>query len=179
MDENRNTKLEVAGRQLDAAIGILFAGGDLVAAHTLAGAASSLLSRVEPDPSSDRHTQQVAGGEATYRDVARTARSLLKNANPDPDVTRALSPPETVALISAAILRLYELGGRITVAHSVFHLWLVACHFDALDESFQHRAMIKAEFGNLSRRTWEYQIAMGSVALNKATAIVMSGAGAA
>lgn len=171
MDEIRSTKLQVASRQLDAAIGILFAGGDLVAAHTLAGAASGILSNLEPDQSADRHAQQVVGGEATYRDIARAAQKLLKDVNPDPDVTRAFSAAETAALISAAIVDLYDLGGRITIPQSVFHLWLVACHLDALDESFQHREMLKAEFGKLTRRTWHYQIAAGRVALEKANAI--------
>lgn len=176
MDEIRTTKIQVAGRQLDAAIGMLFADGDLVAAHTLAGAAAKILSDLEPDQSSDRHAQQVVGGEATYRDVARAAQNLLKDVNPNPDVTRAFSANETVALISAAILNLYELGGRITIPQSVFHLWLLACRFDALDESFQHREMIKAEFGNLARRTWHYQIAMGRVALEKGNAIARGAA---
>ena len=171
MDKIDNTKIQAACRQLDAAIGILFANGDLVAVHTLAGAASRILSALEPNQSSDRHTQQVTGGEATYREIVRATQDLLKDANLDPDVTREFSPADTVALIAAAILTVYERVGAITIPQSVFNLWLLACHFDALDETFGRREMLKAEFGNLARRTWHYQIAMGRVALEKAQSI--------
>ena len=39
-------KLEAATRQLDAAIRLLFAGEDIVAVHTLAGAASAVLTNL-------------------------------------------------------------------------------------------------------------------------------------
>lgn len=170
MDETELRKIQIASRQLDTAIGLLFAGGDIVGVHTLAAAASKNLSELGP-PSSDRQAQAIDHpGAASYRDVARAVRNLPQTANPDPEVVRDFTTADSAALISATILRFDERGGPITIAQSLFHIWYLACHFDSLDESFPQREMIKAEFGNLGRRTWSYQIAMGRVALEKAQA---------
>src|SRR5690606_8411696 len=106
-----------------------------------------------------------------YREVTSAVRNLPSTANPDPDLTRAFTTADTAALISATILTFDERGGPITIVQSMFHMWYLACHFDSLDESFRHREMIRAEFGNLARRTWSYQTARGRMAIEKALAI--------
>lgn len=176
MDETERKKMHIASRQLDSAIGFLFAGGDIIGVHTLAAAAAKIFSEVEPQ-ASDAQTQADHPGAATYREVANAVRNLPSTTNPDPDLTRAFTTADTAALLAGTILTFDERGGPITIAQSLFHMWYLACHFDALDQSFRQREMIRAEFGNLGRRTWPYQIAAGRVALEKAYAAGAARAG--
>jgi hypothetical protein len=60
------SKLEAARRQISVSIDLLFNDGDLVAAHTLAGAASvilfDLMEHQKPGQSIERQTSSIDGG---------------------------------------------------------------------------------------------------------------------
>jgi hypothetical protein len=176
MDTVTITKTAAASRQLDAAIRLLFSGGDILAVHTLAGAASHIISdlndQTRPDASWDKVAQTVCGLDAkTYFKIMRATQNFLKHADRDADVTHEFTVSDTLALIASAVFNFCELtSGQLTIPQSVFQLWHLACNLDVLDQSFEHRALIKSAFKDLSRRTPEYRLSVGWRELNAALA---------
>lgn len=79
----RVNKIEAASRQLDVAIRLLFNGEDIVAVHTLVGAASrlasDLIAKVDSKKSWDIAAQEVCRIDPqTYRKIMRATRNFLK-----------------------------------------------------------------------------------------------------
>jgi hypothetical protein len=136
--EMRLGKEEVAVRQLDTAIRILFNGGDVVSVHTLACAAAEVF----------RGILNVRGGEswrdaivATYpgiekqiQDTLARAQNFFKHADRDPhdelDFDETINDDTIIVatLEYGEILRLGAPSGRrkATLPMSVFQLWYFA-----------------------------------------------------
>lgn len=166
MDTLKITKQEAATRQLDVAIQLLFAGGDIVAIHTLAGAASktasALIELEQPGQAWDLNTQKLSDpSQKSYFELMSATQTILKPAKVDPDKTDELSMSDTLALLTTAIFDIAKLNGRLTTAEAVYQIWYAACNLEALGESFQHRAIVKRVVGDLSKRTIDYQLAVG------------------
>jgi hypothetical protein len=175
VDTIRITKIDAASRQLDAGIRLLFHGGDIVAVHTLAGAASHIISDLietaKLDRSWDLAAQKVCSIDAkTYFRIMRSTQNFLKHAKTDPHDEHEFAASDTSAIMASAVFNLAELAGRLTIPQSVFQLWHLACNLDVLSEEFEHYQMIRSVFGNLTRRTPEYRLAVGRRELTEALA---------
>lgn len=162
----RITKAEAARRQLDVAIALLFTKEDLVAVHTLTGAAAEIASELRqsadaPEPWSFK-TPMVCGlDENEYFSIMRSTRDYLGSAKSEAFSIEDFSVPDTIALIAQTNFALGELSLRLSVSQSIFQLWFLACQLDSLSPSFEHAARIRAIFGNISRRTMNYRLSVG------------------
>ena len=173
MDTVRITKKETATRQLDAAIQLLFAGADIVAVHTLAGAgskiASDLIELEQSEKSWDPNTQEVSAPiQRSYFQLMHATQTILKHADVDPDNAHEFAISDTFALLATAVFNIAKLTGGLTTPQAVYQIWYAACNLDALGESFEHHAVVKEVVGDLSKRTISYQLAVGRRELQEA-----------
>jgi hypothetical protein len=164
MDEIRIDKLSAASRQIDAAVRLLFSGEDMVAVHTLAGAASTILSDLiearTPAKSWDKIAQAAAGLDArTYFAIMRRTQNFLKHAKDDPDGIHEFLATDTAGLLMWAIMNLVAMQA-LTREQQVFQLWFIACHLDHFEAS-DIASVARRLFKNLSRRSMAYRVAVG------------------
>ena len=109
------TKVEVAGRLIDAAIDLLFAEGDALAIHAIAMSAANLLSDLVErlsDEESLRHTL-AAGLELSRRElVAGLNRTwnFIKHGDRDPDAVLTVDELDNDAVIFYAIIESWKIG---------------------------------------------------------------------
>lgn len=173
MDTVQITKKEAASRQLDAAIQLLFAGGDIVAVHTLAGVgsliASDLIQLEQPGKSWDLSTQEISHpSQRSYFQLMRATQNILEHPEVDPDSTHEFAISDTLALLATAVFKVAKLTGELTTPQAVYQIWYAACNLDALGASFEHRAVVKQAIGDLSKRTISYRLAVGRRELREA-----------
>lgn len=169
----RITKKEAASRQLDAAIQLLFAGGDIVAVHTLAGAgsriASDLIQLEQPEKSWDLSTQKISDPtQRSYFQLMSATQHIFKQVDVDADGTHEFAISDTLALLATAVFEMAKLTGGLTTPQAVYQIWYAACNLDALGRSFEHHAVVKQVIGDLSKRTISYQLAVGRRELREA-----------
>jgi hypothetical protein len=171
METIRIDKLWAASRQLDAAIRMLFAEEDLVAVHTIVGAASAILSKLieirAPEKSWDRVSQNASGLDSnTYSNIIRKTEIFLKHADHDPDSVHEFSAADTPGILMWAIMNLAELQ-KLTQTQQVFQLWFLACNLDLIDSEAEIARIVRHEFKDLSRRSMSYRLAVGRRALEE------------
>jgi len=161
----RLTKLEAAQRQLNRAIRMLFLEDDPVCTHTLAGAASILLTDlVEHQIPGSTWEQKVLEdnklGRAEFFRVARKAQNFLKHARDDPGETLEFNPSDTDALLTIAVFNASELA-PLSPEADVFQLWSLAllCPADMVNESPFREAI--GYFGALQGMERSLQLAAG------------------
>ena len=159
------TKLEAAQRQLNRAIQMLFTEDDPVCTHTLAGAASILLTDLlehhKPGSTWEQKAQeQNEMGRVEFFRIARKAQNFLKHARDDPSDTLEFNPSDTDALLALAVFNASELASLSPEA-DVFQLWSLAllCPPDMVNESPFREAI--EYFGDLQSMERAEQIAAG------------------
>ena len=170
METVKMTKKEAASRQLDAAIQLLFAGGDIVAVHTLACAGSRIASdliQVE-QPGKSWEVEITDPTQRSYFQLMHATQNILKQADVDLDNTHEFAISDTLAILAKSVFNLAELTGGLTTPQAVFQIWYAACNLDALGPSFEHYAIVKRVIGDLSKRTISYQLAVGRRELREA-----------
>ena len=148
------TKLEAARRQLDVALDLIFSNGDAIAAHTLVGAASAIVTDLVcvkcPDRSWDTHAQEANKlAPRDYFAIMRRAQNFLKHAKADPNEVLELDPTDTDSLAFWAVMNLGELGCTLSAKESVLQLWYVACYSPVLDEDSLPNVAARQLFGDL------------------------------
>lgn len=104
----------------------------------------------------------------TYFNIMRETQNFLKHAKTDPYAQHEFAVTDTPAVLLSAVLNIAELSGTLTVPQSVYQLWYIACNLDVIDPSSEHHDMIKSVFGDLSKRTMPYRIAVGRRELKEA-----------
>lgn len=134
------TKLEAAQRQLNRAIRMHFTSDDHVCTHTLAGAASILLTDLvehqHPGKTWDELVSQDNNlTKAQFFKIARKAQNFLKHARDDPSDTLDFNPSDTDALLTVAVFNASELA-ELSPEASVFQLWALAllCPDDMIND---------------------------------------------
>ncbi len=167
----RLTKLEAAQRQLNRAIRMLFTEDDPVCTHTLAGAASILLTDLVEHHNPGSTWEQKAQednklGRAEFFRIARKAQNFLKHARDDPSDTLEFNPSDTDALLTLAVFNASELA-PLSPEADVFQLWSLAllCPPDMVDEPPFLDAI--AYFGNLQSMERPEQLAAGRKGLQE------------
>ncbi len=125
-------KIEVARRQIEAAIRNLFLGDDPIAARTLAAAGNQIVRDL-----------CEAGGVAAFQEFKdwikpeclkaywrkyNESASFLKHANHDGAATYDFKPEETDYILLFAIKWYRDLGNAPTQVMLVFLTWFGACH---------------------------------------------------
>ena len=123
------TKLDAAARQLDEAVRLFFARADILAVHTLAGAAFQILEDVGAKvgvQSQLRHSDRIAPERRKEWFAALTAtQNFLKHANRDAHVVHEYREEGTNFLLFEAV----ELASRVLPKESrerlAYRLWFV------------------------------------------------------
>lgn len=176
-DVVRVGKLEAARRQLQAAIRLMFEGGDPIVTHTLVGAASIVLSDLVehrlPHKSWDRFAQEANNLKTkNYFNIMREAQNFLKHARDDPDGTLELNPTDTESLAFFATLNAGELLshgglGKLSMEESVFQLWYIACQAPAVEDAADLFEQALKVFGDLRGCSRTDRISAGKRVLNE------------
>ena len=107
-----------------------FAGDDPVCTHTLAGAASILLSdlveHLRPGSTWEEKVRQDNNlSPSAFFKIARKAQNFLKHAREDPGETLDFNPSDTDALLTIAVFNASELA-PLSPEANVFQLWSLA-----------------------------------------------------
>ena len=130
-------KEEVALRQLDTAIDLMFGGGDIVSVHTLASASSTIfadLLRAKGEKAwRDEIVECFPGNEQEVMRVLREAQNFFKHANRDPDAALEfdeVTNDETIIVATLEYGQLLKLNKndrkKLTTPMSVFQMWYFA-----------------------------------------------------
>lgn len=130
------TKLEAASRQLDQAIRLVFAGGDMLAVHTLTGAAFQLLADiakqsgiVSPVRSEDLIKPE---GLKMWLTALNSTQNFLKHADRDPEAVHKYVEEGTLLFIAEAV----ELARRMRIADSderlAYTIWFASVFPDVI-----------------------------------------------
>jgi hypothetical protein len=164
-------KLDAAARQLNIAVRLFFAAQDLIAVHTVVGAASLILSDwVEirrPDGSWDKNAQLANHlSPKVYYRIDRRAQNFFKHAKSDPSETLDFQSTETEGLMMCAILNCGELQ-QLSMEMSVFQLWYLATRADVLGDDYPYVKESLELFPDIRSLRREEQIARGRKVLER------------
>jgi hypothetical protein len=123
------TKREAAVRQLNQSIRLFFRRGDMLAVHTLTGAAFQLLAdigKISGVVSRFRSTELIRPDRMTeWIRALNSTQNFLKHAASDPEATHRYAEEGTILFLYEAV----ELAGRVISDDSrerlAFRLWFV------------------------------------------------------
>ena len=158
----RVSKISAAERQLDSALLLFLEGGDIVACHTLAGAASVLLSDLVdkhcPEKSWDRSVQSANSlARNEYFRVLRKSQNFFKHAKNDPDGYIDFEESDFTHVAFLATMNLSELEGKKSLAQSFFQVWYVACYASNLGHEPELVATATKLFGVIEQLSYANQ----------------------
>ncbi len=164
------SKIEVAQRQLNIAIRMLFANDDPIAVHTLVGAASEILSHLVekrfPEESWDKRVQGANNlSQKEYFAIMRKPQNWFKHAKIDPDGIFEFDPAETEALAFWAVMNASLLAPLSTEA-MIYQIWFIALqepHEDLEEES----RVAKELFGNIRTKSRAERLMAGATVLRE------------
>jgi hypothetical protein len=145
-DTFRTNKTDAARRQIDAAIRMLFAGEDILAVATLAGAGCRIVRDLSQRCGAGPYWQswkavikpemwgQFWGG------VVNKLPNFLKHADRDSDdILEDVSAEAVDLTLWIAVLLYADLGNQFTHPMVCFHIWMVASNPDLIALREQHR----------------------------------------
>ncbi|PZW97286.1 hypothetical protein DFS28_105262 [Pseudomonas sp. 478] len=164
------SKLEVAQRQLSIAIRMLFANDDPIAAHTLVGAASEILSRLvekrHPEESWDKLVQGANNlPPKEYFFIMRKAQNWFKHADIDPDGIFEFDPAETEALTFWAVMNASLLAPLSTEA-MIYQIWFIA--LQESHEDLEAKSRVASElFGDIRTKSRAERLLLGAKVLQE------------
>jgi hypothetical protein len=165
----RLSKLEVAQRQLNVAIRLLFANDDPVAVHTLVGAASTIFSDLvevhHPSESWDKHAQEANSlTPKAYFRIMRKAQNWFKHATDDPDSVLDFDPIQTDSVIFGAVMNAFKLAPLSNEA-AIYAMWYITLQ-QSLGDLFQADLRLANDpFGDLRSKTRLERLNAGQRAL--------------
>ena len=134
------TKQEAALRQLDQAIRAFFRNDDMLAVHTLAAAATEVLSDlgkirgvISPlrDPERIRPERQKE-----WLAALRKTQNFLKHADTDPDRSHTYNEEETVFLLFEAVGLAGALVNETGRERHAFFVWFVMSYVDLFEAKY-------------------------------------------
>ena len=133
------SKLDVAKRQLEAAITLHFSDGDYLAVITLAGASEEILGKLlqrTGKPAMINHLvdldKELTGGRPfeTVRKEVNGARNSLKHANDPNEDDVTVEPGEAIAMLGRAVVNYVSITGSATPAMVRVYHQLMELHPD-------------------------------------------------
>jgi hypothetical protein len=135
------TKLDVAEREIVAAVQLLFDGGDAIPIYVLANSAREITTTLCEKRGLHSMVDwiQVDHPHMSRKDIHREASkpaAFFKHANKDPDaVLEDFDPTEADTVLYMACADLRNLGRRLPVEGDAFDLWFMAVRglLDQLD----------------------------------------------
>lgn len=160
------SKFEAASRQLDEAIGLLFANHDPLAVRTLAAAAfglfADLVEHLRPNESWRSELIESSGlNRKEAFAVINNAQNFLKHANNDPYAKLSFDESENEELIFIATLECGELDGPLSTAMQTFQIWYLALNPGKLGAAHDFTLRASSAFQDLPTKTRKGQLAAG------------------
>ena len=164
--------MEAARVQLDAAIRLVFSGGEPVVARTLAGAASVIVhdickARGTTEFWSQMVTSALGMSERDYFRIARRSANFFKHADDDPDSSLDFDPLDTDVAIFTTTLDLHGLRA-LSLAEIVFQRWYLCLDRGNRDSDSEVGTLIKDAFPGIERMRRDEQLAFGARELARA-----------
>lgn len=148
-----------------------FSGVDPVCTHTLAGAASIVLTdlvehRYPGATWEEKARQDNNLSRSQFFKIARNAQNFLKHARDDPAAVFDFNPSDTDALLTLAVFNAADLG-PLSPEADVFQLWSLAllCPDDMVTQPPFREAI--AYFGRLQQMGRTEQLAAGLKGLHE------------
>jgi hypothetical protein len=187
MAKIRVNKMDVARRQLDAAIRMTFHGEDPVAIHSIADAAHKIVRNVcesRHDIPSYRRINDLVKPGRTKEFWAAVNRSgnFFRHADRDATAVHEMDEEETDFAILHAARWYHDLGFSLTPEMKVFMWWLAMCHPELLtpDASAIWNAGTTVDFDTtldaLKSSTRQYRLIAGKMLLqNEVAGIAIKG----
>lgn len=162
----RLSKLDAARRQLHVAIRMYFNHGDIVAMHTLAAAAFSVVKNMlDANNSNDSPTQWVneiisPENRKLFWSKLNATANFLKHANQDPDTFHEFSPIETENLLFMAAYHYRRLTEDDTPETRFMVNWYFMQHPNFVSSSQSKMLEGKELFGNDRASYWKEAMAL-------------------
>ena len=160
------TKHEAATRQLDVAIGLVFADGDPLAVRTLAGAAYGILADLAEDQKHDSswRTKIIEDSGLSEKEAIRiinSAQNYLKHADKDPGSSLSFEEEENDHLIFIASIECGAIGHPLSFSMQAFQIWYLALYPDKIGHDTQPVRTSKSIFPGLSTKERPEQLTLG------------------
>jgi hypothetical protein len=148
-DGIRITKLDAAGRQLEAAVYLFFTTSDAVSVHTLVSAAYEVLRAINEKHGGgfmvkDIHKYVAPERSAEIRERMARSQNFIKHADRDPDGEIEFSPAESSLPLFEAIIKYRELTNRLPPTLGCFLIWFALENRDIMSKNTQFAAMIES-----------------------------------
>ncbi|WP_297832034.1 hypothetical protein [Pseudomonas sp.] len=150
----RVSRLDVAHRQLNLAIRLIFDCADPVAVLTLVGAAATILNNASAEQGN------VLASPEFYR-MTHKAQNLFKQAGMDLEAMFELDPCDSESLAFWAVMNASELG-PLSLEQQLYQHWYIASH---LLHGEEHETLLSGAlqaFGDLSAKCHREQIQAGA-----------------
>jgi hypothetical protein len=137
MTKIRVNKMDVARRQLDAAIRMTFQGEDPVAIHSIADAAHKIIRNIcesRHDITSYSRIKDIVrpGHMREFWAAVNRSGNFFKHADKDTNAIHEMDEEETDFAIFFAALWYHDLGFSLTPEMKVFMWWVAMCHPEML-----------------------------------------------
>jgi len=136
------SKSEVAVRQLDTAIKLLFNNGDPLSIRTLAGAAFNVLSDLADAKSKNSSWRArlisdsgMSRGEAIA--TLNNVQNFLKHANQDPDTALEFDEAENHDVLFVATLTCGDLNIPLSASIQAFQVWFIILYSERFTSNGQ------------------------------------------
>jgi hypothetical protein len=157
MHNIRVNKMDVARRQLDAAIRMTFAGEDPVAVHTVAAAGHRIIRDIcesRGDIAGYQHfTDWIASGhEGEFWQAINRSANFFKHADKDANTIHEMNEDETDFLIVLASKWYGDLGFTQSLEMRCFAGWFAMCHPKSFTPAARAamKGVIEAQFDTMS-----------------------------
>jgi hypothetical protein len=138
-------KVEVVRRQLGEAIRMFFERRDEIAIHTLASAASQVITDVAVKrgfPGFLRNLELIRPeARRMWREALKKAENFFKHADHDHDATLEFNPVQTEYTLFEAAQVLHQVTSKPTPESSAFFIWFLLKYPDVFLDSPQKEAM--------------------------------------
>lgn len=145
------TKLDVARRQIDEAIHMLFEQRDTVSTHTVACAAAQVLADIGKGQFQGwTRNESIIKPEHRKRFIngVKKFENFFKHANRDPHGTCTFHPEITALYIAESVEMLRVFTGKLTWEALIFCYWFMLAHPDVVQDS-ELKTLVLARFAAL------------------------------
>lgn len=165
-------KSSAAVRQLDVAIGLLFADGDPLAVRTLAGAAYGIIADLAEnrESGSSWRTKIVRGSGLSEKEglrVLNAAQNYLKHADKDAEKILSFDEEENDDLIFVASIECGLIGQKLPLSMQAYQIWYLAMYPDHIGHKTAPVMIALEAFPGLSEKGRTEQLSLGHKFLNQ------------
>lgn len=163
-------KAEVASKQLDVAINLLFTDQDAIAVRSLASSAHSIFFDLveNKEKNSSWKSKAIKNGINNYSltkkeaiHILNSAYNFLKHADTDPESELEFDQEENDHVIFFATLECGELGHELSILMQKYQIWYLAMYPNKIDKEIEHTNAITHIFPGIQELSREASLSKG------------------